>query len=136
MTIKRFFKRIKAKKEASNQTVRSYSTATETTESATEDSSTTEQSDSSESEFHKVDAVEESQESTTESDSDEESTVKFGSIKRRPPVKSAQKQTKLERQDPDLKKSVPRTSETDSRQKNKIVSDSDSDSEEKITARG
>merc|ERR1711874_495964 len=80
-------------------------------------------------------AAEESKESTTESDSDEESTVKFGSIKRRPPVKSAQKQLKPESQDPALKKSVPRTAETDSRQK-KIISDSDSDSDEKITARG
>merc|ERR1711997_389847 len=132
MTIKRFFKRIKAKKEASKQAVRSYSTATETTESATEDSSTTEQSDSSESEYQKG----ESKDSTTESDSDEESTVKFGSIKRRPPVKSAQKQMKSESQDPDMKKSVPRAPETDSRQKNKTVSDSDSDSEGEITARG
>merc|ERR1711997_599308 len=135
MTIKRFFKRIKAKKEASKQTLRSYSTATETTESATEDSSTTEQSDSSESEYDKGDAAGESKESTTESDSDEESTVKFGSIKRRPPVKSAQKQMKPESQDPALKKSVPRSAETDSRQKNKTTSDSDSDSEENITAR-
>ena len=126
MTIKRFFKRIKAKKEASKQTLRSYSTATETTESATEDSSTTEQSDSSESEYHKGDIAGESKESTTESDSDEESTVKFGSIKRRPPVKSAQKQMKPESQDRDLKKSVAKTA----------VSDSDSDSEEKVTARG
>merc|ERR1712203_1019336 len=78
----------------------------------------------------------ESKDSTTESDSDEESTVKFGSIKRRPPVKSAQKQMKSESQDPDMKKSVPRAPETDSRQKNKTVSDSDSDSEGKITARG
>merc|ERR1711936_341496 len=85
--------------------------------------------------YHKGDAAEESKESTTESDSDEESTVKFGSIKRRPPVKSAQKQMKPDSPDPAPKKSVPRTAETDSRQKNKTISDSDSDSEEKITAR-
>merc|ERR1711997_1082231 len=77
MTIQRFFKRVKAKKEASKQKLRSYSTATETTESATEDASTTEQSDSSES-YEQKGVRGDSIDSTSESESDEESTVKFG----------------------------------------------------------
>merc|ERR1711874_195742 len=100
--------------------------ATETTESATEDSSTTEQSDSSESYEKKGDIAEESKDSTSESESDEESTVKFGSIKRRPPVKSTQKQ------EAEMRKSNIKTSESASRPINKKVSDS-SDSDEDIS---
>merc|ERR1711953_23954 len=125
MTIQRFFKRVEAKKD-SKHNERSYSTATETTESATEDSSTTEQSDSSESYEKKGDIAEESKDSTSESESDEESTVKFGSIKRRPPVKSTQKQ------EAEMRKSNIKTSESASRPINKKVSDS-SDSDEDIS---
>merc|ERR1712113_467793 len=70
--------------------------------------------------------AEESKDSTSESESDEESTVKFGSIKRRPPVKSSQKQ------EAEMRKSNIKTSESASRPINKKVSDS-SDSDEDIS---
>ena len=144
MTIQRFFRMVKEKKEKSKRlrstrslqstTSASTTSTASTTESSTEES-TTEQSDSS-------DAYEEKtmgKESSSESESEEESTVKFGSIKRKPKPqeKIAQKMQTKEVKKPQ-KSVTSESSETDSNRKGKkssSSSESESDEESKSTVR-
>ena len=144
MTIQRFFRMVKEKKEKSKRlrstrslqstTSASTTSTASTTESSTEES-TTEQSDSS-------DAYEEKtmgKESSSESESEEESTVKFGSIKRKPKPqeKVAQKMQPKEVKKPQ-KSVTSESSETDSNRKGKkssSSSESESDEESKSTVR-